>query len=98
MRELQLVIDAKSGYDALIFEYLTTDRKIMVDAAVRGEALTEEGANNFVFWVAGQDERSSHQFRDAMVEGQWQLAEAETGGRAKKAPVESFVQKGRRAE
>lgn len=48
-----LVIDAKTGCDVLTSECMTSDRKIMIDAAVLREALTEEGASNFVRWTPG---------------------------------------------
>eukprot|EP00913_Durusdinium_trenchii_P003315 g3069.t1 len=43
-----LVIDAKTGYDVLASEVQTSDRKILIDAAVLRQALIEEGSGNFV--------------------------------------------------
>ena len=48
-----LVIDAKTGYDVLSSEAMTSDRKIMIDAAVLREAMIEEGSQNFVRWMPG---------------------------------------------
>ena len=48
-----LVIDAKTGYDVLNNESMTSDRKIMIDAAALREALIDEGAENFVRWMPG---------------------------------------------
>ena len=50
-----LVIDAKTGYDVLASESMTSDRKILIDAAVLREALIEEGAENFVRWMPGKE-------------------------------------------
>ena len=50
-----LVLDAKTGYDVLNSECSTSDRKIMIDAAMLREAVTEENAENYVRWVPGKE-------------------------------------------
>ena len=49
-----LVIDAKTGYDFLASEAQTSDRKILIDAAVLRQALVEEGTGNYVRWIPGR--------------------------------------------
>lgn len=44
-----------TGYDVLSSESMTSDRKILIDAAVLREALVEEGAENFVRWMPGKE-------------------------------------------
>ena len=50
-----LVIDAKTGYDVLNNEGVTADRKIMIDAAVLREAMTELSCENYVRWMPGKE-------------------------------------------
>jgi hypothetical protein len=50
-----LVIDAKTSYDVLNNEGVTADRKIMIDAAVLREAMTERSCENYVRWMPGKE-------------------------------------------
>ena len=78
-----LVIDAKTGYDVLNSESMTSDRKIMIDAAVLREALVTEGAQNFVRWMPGREMISdgltkwadNHVLHRVMTTGQWSLVD-----------------------
>ena len=78
-----LVIDAKTGFDVLNSECLTSDRKIMIDAAALREAIMENGANNFVKWVPGHEMVSdgltkwsgNEVLEKVMIEGYWCLSD-----------------------
>lgn len=78
-----LVIDAKTGYDVLNSECMTSDRKIMIDASVLREALMEEGTENYVRWIPGKEMVSdgltkwldNHILVEVMTRGQWRLVD-----------------------
>ena len=78
-----LVIDATTGYDVLNSEVTTSDRKIMIDAAVLREAMLEEGAQNFVRWMPGPSMISdaltkwnpNHVMEKVMEQGLWSLVD-----------------------
>ena len=78
-----LVIDAKTGYDVLNSECLTSDRKIMIDAAVLREAMTTEGTENYVRWIPGKEMVSdgltkwldNHVLVRVMSNGRWSLVD-----------------------
>ena len=77
------MIDAKTGYDVLNSEVTTSDRKIMIDAAVLREAMLEEGAQNFVRWMPGPSMISdaltkwnpNHVMEKVMEQGLWSLVD-----------------------
>ena len=91
-----LVIDAKTGYDVLSSEVMTSDRKIMVDAAVLREALMEEGAGNHVRWIPGREMVSDSLTKWAdngvllqvLREGRWSLVDTEEAQRLRKEAAE----------
>jgi hypothetical protein len=78
-----LVIDAKTGYDVLNSESMTSDRKIMIDAAVLREALVMEGGQNYVRWMPGREMISdgltkwadNQVLRRVMTTGKWSLVD-----------------------
>jgi hypothetical protein len=78
-----LVIDAKTGYDVLSSECMTSDRKILIDAAVLREALTEEGTENYIRWIPGREMVSdgltkwldNHVLARVMMKGRWSLVD-----------------------
>ena len=78
-----LVIDAKTGYDVLNSEVTTSDRKIMIDAAVLREAITSEESQNFVRWMPGPSMISdgltkwnpNHVLEQVMEQGIWSLVD-----------------------
>ena len=77
-----LVIDAKTGYDVLNSEGVTADRKVMIDAAVLGEAMMEEGSENYVRWMPGRNDIRWHDqmvgkcvLEHVMRTGQWSLVD-----------------------
>ena len=80
-----LVIDAKTGYDVLNNEAMTSDRKIMIDAATLREALIEEGSENFVRWIPGREMVAdgltkwsvNGNLLKVMVAGEWCLVDTE---------------------
>ena len=80
-----LVIDAKTGYDVLNNESMTSDRKIMIDAAALREALVEEGAENFVRWIPGLEMiadgltkwSDNGVLQKVMTSGEWCLVDTE---------------------
>eukprot|EP00435_Cladocopium_sp_Y103_P067474 s325_g30.t1 len=95
-----LVIDAKTGYDVLNSECMTSDRKIMIDAAVLREALTEEGMENYVRWMPGREMVSdgltkwldNHVLGRVMMSGRWSLVDTPE---AKKLRAEAAERKRR---
>ena len=80
-----LVIDAKTGYDVLASEAQTSDRKILIDAAVLRQALVEEGSGNFIRWMPGKEMVSDGLTKwsdngvllQVMQEGRWCLVDTE---------------------
>ena len=84
-----LVIDAKTGYDVLNNESMTSDRKIMIDAATLREALIEEGSENFVRWIPGREMVADGLTKwsdngilaKVMVSGEWCLVDTEEAQR-----------------
>ena len=80
-----LVIDAKTGYDVLASEAQTSDRKILIDAAVLRQALVEEGSGNFIRWMPGKEMISDGLTKwsdngappQVTQEGRWSLVDTE---------------------
>ena len=91
-----LVIDAKTGYDVLNSEAMTSDRKIMVDAAVLREALIEEGTGNYVRWIPGREMVSDGLTKwgdngvllQVLREGRWSLVDTEEAQRLRREAAE----------
>ena len=91
-----LVIDAKTGFDVLNSECLTSDRKIMIDAAALRQAITENGANNFVKWVPGHEMISdgltkwsgNEVLELVMDKGQWCLTDTPEAKRLREQAAE----------
>ena len=91
-----LVIDAKTGYDVLNSEAMTSDRKIMVDAAVLREALIEEGTANYVRWIPGREMVSDGLTKwsdngvllQVLREGRWSLVDNEEAQRLRREAAE----------
>ena len=99
-----LVIDAKTGYDVLSSESMTSDRKIQIDAAVLREALVEEGAANYVRWMPGKEMISDGltKWSDLQVlgEGRWSLVDTAEARRLRHEAAERkkrYVQQHRAA-
>ena len=91
-----LVIDAKTGYDVLSSEVMTSDRKIMVDAAVLRQGLMEEGAANYVRWIPGRDMISDGLTKWAdngvlaavLEQAAWSLVDTEEAQKLRRAAAE----------
>eukprot|EP00439_Symbiodinium_sp_Y106_P028278 s3590_g3.t1 len=74
-----LVMDAKTGYDAVSCEVLPSDRKIAIDVGVLRQGLLELDATNFIRWVPGSEmpgdglTKWAHNavLTRVMQEGQW---------------------------
>eukprot|EP00435_Cladocopium_sp_Y103_P017212 s2419_g4.t1 len=94
-----LVIDAKTGYDVLNSECLTSDRKIMIDAAVLREAMTTEGTENYVRWIPGKEMISdgltkwldNHVLTRVMMEGKWSLVDTPEARRLRAEAAERIA-------
>ena len=80
-----LVMDAKTGYDAVSCEVLPSDRKIAIDVGVLRQGLLELDATNFIRWVPGSEmpgdglTKWAHNavLTRVMQEGQWSLVDTE---------------------
>ena len=91
-----LVIDAKTGYDVLSSESMTSDRKIQIDAAVLREALVEEGAENYVRWMPGKEMISDGLTKwsdngillQVLSEGHWSLVDTDEAKRLRQEAAE----------
>ena len=103
-----LVIDAKTGYDVLSSESMTSDRKIQIDAAVLREALVEEGAANYVRWMPGKQMISDGLTKwsdngvllQVLGEGRWSLVDTAEAKRLRHEAAERkkrYVQQRRAA-